>query len=64
MVVESDQQWYVVKQADGHCSVVSHSQLPTQIEQPPLEQWGPFESQSVAIARRVGLIRSGKCQPN
>ncbi|MCY7273232.1 MAG: DDE transposase family protein, partial [Phormidesmis sp. CAN_BIN44] len=27
------------------------------------EQWGPFESQGVAIARRVGLIRAGKCKP-
>ncbi|NJR66887.1 MAG: DDE transposase family protein [Leptolyngbyaceae cyanobacterium CRU_2_3] len=26
-------------------------------------QWGPFASQGEAIARRVGLIRSGKCQP-
>lgn len=30
---------------------------------PTLECWGPFESQSIAIARRVGLIRAGKCKP-
>ncbi|MBI4781483.1 MAG: hypothetical protein HY785_09155 [Oscillatoriophycideae cyanobacterium NC_groundwater_1537_Pr4_S-0.65um_50_18] len=27
------------------------------------DRWGPFASQGEAIARRVGLIRSGKCQP-
>ncbi len=27
------------------------------------DRWGPFESQGEAIARRVGLIRAGKCQP-
>ncbi|HEY9630251.1 MAG TPA: DDE transposase family protein [Coleofasciculaceae cyanobacterium] len=33
-------------------------------ENPPKkERWGPFASQGEAIARRVGLIRSGKCQP-
>ncbi|MBD2092762.1 DDE transposase family protein [Microcoleus sp. FACHB-1515] len=53
----SESQWYIVKQADGHCAIV-----PT----PPAEKaekWGPFESQGEAIARRVGLIRSGKCLP-
>ncbi|WP_442944889.1 hypothetical protein [Nostoc sp.] len=28
-----------------------------------IEQWGPFSSPEEAIARRVGLIRAGKCQP-
>ena len=28
-----------------------------------LQQWGPFETQGQAIAKRVGLIRAGKCQP-
>ncbi|MEM6714570.1 MAG: hypothetical protein AAGD09_17225 [Cyanobacteria bacterium P01_F01_bin.56] len=27
------------------------------------EKWGPYASQGDAIARRVGLIRAGKCQP-
>jgi hypothetical protein len=31
--------------------------------QQPGERWGPFASQAEAIARRVGLIRAGKCQP-
>lgn len=28
-----------------------------------LMQWGPFETQNQAIAKRIGLIRAGKCQP-
>ncbi len=60
--------WYVVKQPDGHCAIVSAAQTngETQTEQQtaqPDERWGPFATQSEAIARRVGLIRSGKCQP-
>ncbi len=29
-----------------------------------LKQWGPFNTQSQAIAKRVGLIRAGKCKPS
>ena len=52
--------WYIVKCSDGHCEIVPEDQLAAAEAQ---EQWGPFESQGVAIARRVGLIRAGKCQP-
>jgi len=64
--VSDANQWYIVKQADGHCDIVP-SQPPT--DAPPADtdqpqsQWGPFDSQADAIARRVGLIRAGKCQP-
>jgi len=59
--------WYIVKQPTGHCEIVqmdaplvdSPQKSPTSAEQ----RWGPFESQGEAIARRVGLIRAGKCQP-
>lgn len=55
----SDSRWYVVKQPDGHCAIVPAADLvPSEAE-----QWGPFDSQAQAIARRVGLIRAGKCQP-
>lgn len=59
-------QWYVVKQADGHCQIVNAAELEkSQQNNVPLdEQWGPFSSEGEAIARRVGLIRAGKCQPN
>ncbi len=60
--------WYIVKQPSGACEILPAEQLATQApddaensENP--QQWGPFESRSEAIARRVGLIRAGKCQP-
>ncbi|HIK55539.1 MAG TPA: DDE transposase family protein [Synechococcales cyanobacterium M55_K2018_004] len=62
------QGWYVVRQASGHCEIVPAGRLPAVLEnsadQEKREQWGPFETQAEAIARRVGLIRAGKCRPN
>ncbi len=57
--------WYVVKQENGHCTIAPASQVEDQTSEkvPNLEKWGPFDSQQEAIARRVGLIRAGKCQP-
>ncbi len=53
--------WYILKQPQGTCEL--HSQ-PAEEPKPDREQvWGPFESREEAIARRVGLIRSGKCLP-
>ncbi len=57
--------WYVIKRNSGHCEI---SQDNPEAEeragtQPVVQYWGPFESQAEAIARRVGLIRAGKCQP-
>lgn len=55
------QSWYIVKLPQGNCDL--HSQ-PSGDPKPDQEQvWGPFESREEAIARRVGLIRSGKCLP-
>ncbi|MBF2074234.1 MAG: hypothetical protein IGS50_10810 [Synechococcales cyanobacterium C42_A2020_086] len=51
--------WYIVKQPNGQCAITS---TPPEGET-ATEQWGPFASESEAIARRVGLIRAGKCQP-
>jgi hypothetical protein len=51
-------QWYIVKQAAGHCQIIQGEPGAD-----VTESWGPFESEGEAIARRVGLIRSGKCQP-
>jgi hypothetical protein len=58
--------WYVVKQQNGQCAIAPESQLENfqhQGESSSLEQWGPYGSQQEAIARRVGLIRAGKCKP-
>ncbi len=55
--------WYVVRQEDGSCKVVPADEVVIEEASTQREQWGPFESQGVAIARRVGLIRAGKCKP-
>ncbi|WP_199192142.1 hypothetical protein [Chlorogloea sp. CCALA 695] len=52
------QSWYIVKLPPGNCEIVSTKPSATEGE-----QWGPFLSKEEAIARRIGLIRSGKCQP-
>lgn len=60
------QSWYVVKLSAGNCKIISSDKLSgdNNLEIPEItEQWGPFSSQDEALARRVGLIRSGKCQP-
>lgn len=57
------QTWFIVKLADGHCQIVSDEQVNVEPNLEARERWGPFPSQAEAIARRVGLIRAGKCQP-
>ncbi|OUC14988.1 MAG: hypothetical protein B0A82_09385 [Alkalinema sp. CACIAM 70d] len=70
----TSQSWYIVQQSTGHCEIVSEivaeSDLPadpTEKESPEtanqLKRWGPFSSRNEAIAKRVGLIRAGQCQP-
>lgn len=61
MQQDTEKLWYVVKQEDGTCEVVSLATQQTKT--PKQEQWGSFNSQSEAIAKRVGLIRAGKCKP-
>jgi hypothetical protein len=56
-------QWYIVKQPSGSCQILSGSEASESAELTDREKWGPFVSQGEAIARRVGLIRAGKCQP-
>lgn len=57
------QTWYIVKGKEGTCDIVSDDRLTTANEGEIAARWGPFESREEAIARRVGLIRAGKCQP-
>jgi hypothetical protein len=67
--MSESEQWLIVKQSNGQCVIVLAS--PTANSEgrsaesalEATEQWGAFNSQAEAIARRVGLIRSGKCQP-
>ncbi|MBW4613426.1 MAG: DDE transposase family protein [Desmonostoc vinosum HA7617-LM4] len=60
--MEDAQKWYVVKRNAGNCEIVPSEEI-EDAHPEIVEQWGPFSSQEEAIARRVGLIRSGKCQP-
>ena len=61
--------FYIVKRSAGNCEILplaEPSQRIAQLEaQNPtiMEKWGPYDSLEDAIARRVGLIRAGKCQP-
>ena len=63
------QKFYIVKRSAGNCEILplaEPSQRIAQLEaQNPtiMEKWGPYDSLEDAIARRVGLIRAGKCQP-
>ena len=60
--MENAQTWYIVKQASGNCKIVPNDQI-TENDPNVQESWGPFTSPDEAITRRIGLIRSGKCQP-
>ncbi|MDX2215131.1 MAG: hypothetical protein SFY66_17725 [Oculatellaceae cyanobacterium bins.114] len=59
--------WYIVKQNDGQCKIVTAIDIKGLTKEAgeagEPERWGPFASEQEAIARRVGLIRAGKCQP-
>ena len=59
--MNAPQTWYIVKLPAGHCEIVSREKS-LENDLAVQERWGPF-TQNEAIARRVGLIRAGKCQP-
>ncbi len=62
--MDSTQNWYIVKVKDGHCEILPNEQIAEENQDPSIvEKWGPLASKEEAIARRVGLIRAGKCQP-
>lgn len=77
-MMTNSEAWYVVKQPDGHCEIMqlgsatanspatnlSTTEDSTKLDKTEPERWGPFDSQGQAIARRVGLIRAGKCNPS
>ncbi|WP_193194626.1 transposase [Nostoc sp. MG11] len=56
------QTWYIVKLPNGNCEIIPNDQIEDNNPE-IIEHWGPLASQDEAIARRVGLIRAGKCQP-
>ncbi len=55
----TNQNWLIVKTADGTCQIVADAADLTAVT----AQWGPYASREEAIAKRIGLIRAGKCQP-
>ncbi|GFE71162.1 hypothetical protein [Chroococcus sp. FPU101] len=59
-MIDNAQTWYIVKKENEICQIVELTPLETPTEE---TWWGPFPSHSEAIAKRVGLIRAGKCQP-
>jgi hypothetical protein len=56
--MNNQQNWYIVKQQDGTCEILTAKEKP-----PNITSWGGYETQEEAIAKRIGLIRAGKCQP-
>ncbi|OYD97667.1 DDE transposase family protein [Nostoc sp. 'Peltigera membranacea cyanobiont' 210A] len=60
--MNAPQTWYIVKRSAGSCEIIPSDQVDNDNLE-IIEQWGPFSSQEEAIARRVGLIRAGKCKP-
>jgi predicted transposase YbfD/YdcC len=62
--MDTTQTWYIVKGNEGQCEIVPSQQAEDKQALGVVERWGPFNSQQEAIARRVGLIRAGKCQPS
>lgn len=57
----AQQFWYVIQQEDGTCQVTQFDRQQTKT--PEQQQWGSYSSQQEAIAKKIGLIRAGKCQP-
>ncbi len=57
------QKCYIVKHQNETCEILPSDRLEGQNLPDLVEKWGPFDSRDAAIARRVGLIRAGKCQP-
>lgn len=59
-MMDNKPSWYIVKMPEGHCQILEN--LPESSSDSE-KTWGPFANYEEAIARRVGLIRAGKCQP-
>ncbi len=60
--MSDSESFYILKQPTGTCKIISGKPQETDPTQ-EVQIWGPFTSAQEAIARRVGLIRSGKCKP-
>jgi len=54
-------QWFICKRDTGICEIVNSDRCEEVLN--ATETWGAFASQGEAIAKRIGLIRAGKCKP-
>ena len=56
--MDNPDNWYIVKLADGTCTII-------QAQQKPQDQrcWGRYATFAEAIDKRIGLIRANKCRP-
>ncbi|MGF1566525.1 MAG: hypothetical protein ACFCVD_00355 [Nodosilinea sp.] len=55
--------WYVIQTDEGRCEILpAEAVSPARREADPAI-YGPYPTQEEAVARRVGLIRAGKCKP-
>ncbi|WP_026736497.1 hypothetical protein [Fischerella sp. PCC 9605] len=61
--MSNTQSWYIIKRPAGNCEIIPSNEVTGHETPEVIEKWGPFDSQADVIARRVGLIRAGKCQP-
>jgi hypothetical protein len=62
-MADPQSQWYIVQRETGHCDILTSSEKDGESKPSCAQEWGPFDSEGEAIAKRVGLIRAGKCQP-
>ncbi|NEQ75939.1 MAG: DDE transposase family protein [Okeania sp. SIO2C9] len=60
---DSSQKYYIIKKLEKTCEILPSTQVEQKKDPDFIETWGPFNTFEEAIARRVGLIRAGKCQP-
>jgi hypothetical protein len=51
--------WYIIKNPDASCTITED----TAMAATATEKWGPYPTRDEATAKRIGLIRAGKCQP-
>ncbi|HEY9850241.1 MAG TPA: hypothetical protein V6D28_12325 [Leptolyngbyaceae cyanobacterium] len=61
--MENTESWYIVKRNEGNCDILPSREVEGKEQENMVEKWGPIASREDAIARRVGLIRAGKCKP-
>lgn len=58
-----DEKCYIVKRPAGNCDIIPTQEMDDGDNPEIVQKWGPYDSRHEAIARRVGLIRAGKCRP-